>query len=196
MVLFTRPEKALLFESLIIVIRQVRGMIRVFTPITSLRTLVDQHAHGIEPEHPCRGGADFFFVDARDGNAYPCGYRGSENLGPFWKLDLSGPVLAPSCTACNWECFRDASELHGAISSAVISPLSFGIDRILGRRASVELSADVHYALACDAFHGRKAPIYNRMEAFGENRNLFLYSMGSRSSAQIISPPSPAGRHA
>jgi len=43
-----------------------------------------------EPEaYPCRGGINFFFIDAKTGSTYPCGYRDKTDMGSFEELNLS-----------------------------------------------------------------------------------------------------------
>lgn len=166
-VTFTRKEKGLLLSALSDVLDEVRPRIRVFTPASALHALVDQLTRGVEPEHPCRGGADYFFVDARDGDTYPCGYRGAENLGRFHDLDLSRTPLQADCTRCTWECFRDGSHLFGSITSALTSPGEFAWQNLMGRTRPRELVRDVAYALSCDLFDGRRPPDFARLARFG-----------------------------
>lgn len=80
LVRFSLRERALLYATLSEVIAERRHSIRVFTPLSSLDALAAQHEGG--DGHACRGGVDYFFVDAH-GDTYPCGYRGYERLGLF-----------------------------------------------------------------------------------------------------------------
>ena len=116
---FSPREKTLLFRSLLEVIPAFRSRLRVFSPRSSLLALIRQHeaaARGESGTHyPCRGGLDFFFIDSRDGQAYPCGYRGTESLGRFQDFDPARLPGRASCDRCDWECFRDPSELFGPL---------------------------------------------------------------------------------
>jgi hypothetical protein len=114
---FSGPEKAQIFRALYETIPEFRQKIRIFSPRTSLRTLLRQYGQQQHPAYPCRGGKDYFFVDARDGDTYPCGYRGEGKLGRFWEMDLAADTTKADCTQCDWECFRDPSEIrYGAES--------------------------------------------------------------------------------
>jgi hypothetical protein len=86
---FSPMEKQVLFRALIAVIRRFRSRIRIFSPLCSLEALIRQYGpeHSERSTYGCRGGVDFFFVNAADGHTYPCGYRGNENLGRLWELD-------------------------------------------------------------------------------------------------------------
>ena len=101
---FQGREKALLFQALFEVIPEFRQQIRIFSPRTSLRALIQQYRGRPEIARPCRGGVDFFFVDAAHGLTYPCGYRGAECLGRF-EENQTLPVTS-DCRLCDWECFR------------------------------------------------------------------------------------------
>lgn len=165
---FTPPEKAALFGALLEVIPEFRSRIRIFSPRTSLRALVDHYGgtgNGAAA-YPCRGGIDFFFVDARDGGTYPCGYRGGENLGKFWDVDLNRLDTEAFCKACDWECFRDPSELFGPILNGLSAPGKTA-RKLLGdgafRRLWIE---DLRYYRACDLFDGRKPPRPEKLARF------------------------------
>ncbi len=163
---FTPAEKALLFQALYDVIPEFRGQLRIFTPRISLLKLARGYAAGRDEGFPCRGGVDFFFADSKDMNIYPCGYRGEENLGKLWDLDLE-TLPAPHCTACDWECFRDPSELMGPVVEALRSPRRF-LSRMLNdpeaRRVWWE---DLRYYRACGFFDGRTPPEPARLARFG-----------------------------
>ena len=162
-------EKAGLFRALFRTVPEHRGRIRIFSPRTSLRALY-RACRGLDPEpYPCRGGLDAFFVDSRDGNTYPCGYRGSESMGRFQDLDVRRLNQDARCTRCDWECFRDPSELFGPILQARSTPLA-----LLGRlRRDPGYAAlwreDLTYYLACDLFDGRKPPDYRRLSRFSRS---------------------------
>lgn len=156
---FSRGEKALLFKALLETIPEFRSRIRIFSPRASVYALYRQYDGGADPPpYPCRGGIDFFFVNARDGDTYPCGYRGRENLGKFWDLDPASRRDAPPCTACDWECFRDPSELFGPLLDAASRPRDL-IRRVWKDGTWAALWAqDLAYYRACGWFDGRRPP--------------------------------------
>ena len=167
---FNRREKAGLFHALLRTIPEFRDRLRIFSPRTSLRTLYRGY-QGIDHEaYPCRGGLDAFFVDSRDGNTYPCGYRGNENLGPFWDLDTRRLNGKAGCTRCDWECFRDPSELFGPLLQAGRAPLKL-LGRIRRDPGYASLwREDLAYYRACDLFDGRRPPDYQRLARFSRDR--------------------------
>jgi MoaA/NifB/PqqE/SkfB family radical SAM enzyme len=163
---FSDAERALIFQALYDTIPEYRHRIRIFSPRTSLRTLVQQYAEGSDKAYPCRGGIDYFFVDARDGNAYPCGYRGEENLGKFWELDLNRRDTKARCTQCDWECFRDPSEMFGPIVSLFAEPMNL-LRRTWNDPAHTRLWwEDLRYLCACDYFNAHKPPRYAKLHEF------------------------------
>jgi hypothetical protein len=163
---FRPAEKALLFKALYETIPEFRGELRIFSPRSSLRALVRSYATG-EPEgYACRGGFDFFFVDSRDMNTYPCGYRGSENLGKFWDLNMSA-LPAPDCRLCDWECFRDPSELFGPVLDLTTRPHKFFAKLLGDRQFARDWLTDLRYYRACNYFSVLEPPDRERMKAFG-----------------------------
>ncbi|WDP88459.1 MAG: radical SAM protein [Desulfobacter sp.] len=157
-VCFSPVEKALLFKALMDTIPGYRTKLRIFSPLTSLYTLYNVYSGHKSSPFACRGGIDFFYVNCTDGNTYPCGYRGSDNLGPFPELDVRGLSNTARCLSCDWECFRDPSELGGPFMEGLTAPW-----RLAGRLASDPRYAalwleDLRYYRACDFFDGRKAP--------------------------------------
>ncbi len=172
---FSHREKALLFRTLLTTLPEFRSQVRIFTPRISLYALWRQYAlngngNG-RPAYPCRGGIDFFFIDARDGNAYPCGYRGNDNFGAMEAFDPSamtpnGGGAGRECRACDWECFRDPSELMGPLLEGLRHPAA-----VLARMAKAPLyrrlwMEDLRYYRACDFFHGRVPPKPDRLRRF------------------------------
>jgi MoaA/NifB/PqqE/SkfB family radical SAM enzyme len=181
MVRFSPAEKALLFKALLDVIPEHRPFLRLFTPRCALyalqRTYV-QSKTGYR-SYPCRGGIDFFFVDAHHGNLYPCGYRGDENLGKLWERPRNGRRPKPYCRRCDWECFRDPSELSGPFLEAIINPAGL-MKRIAGEGEFFRLwTQDLNYYRACDFFDGRKPP-RRRLQRYGR-RSIGPTSKPSRS---------------
>ncbi|MFW5734626.1 MAG: radical SAM protein [Oceanidesulfovibrio sp.] len=168
---FRPAEKALLFKALFETIPEFRGELRIFSPRSSLLALVRSYATGEPQGYPCRGGVDFFFVDSRDMNTYPCGYRGSENLGKFWDLDLDA-LPAPECRLCDWECFRDPSEMLGPVMTGLRNPAALARSILRDRTAFRVWAEDVAYYRACGFFDGRKPPRYERMARFARTASL------------------------
>jgi MoaA/NifB/PqqE/SkfB family radical SAM enzyme len=152
---FSLEEKRAMLLALKDVVPHFRSRIRLFTPLSSLDALVRETEGETGKTYACRGGLDFFFVDATAGHAYPCGYRSAEDLGPFWELkDLPGGE--PVCRHCDWECFRDPSELLGPFGLALTNPLEV-MRRFSSRPELPGLwLSDLRYYLACDFFDGTK----------------------------------------
>ncbi len=160
---FTAQERALVFKALLDTIPEYRARLRIFTPQSSLYALFRQYTGSETFAFPCRGGIDFFFVDSADGQTYPCGYRGGESLGHFWEEGFQPLDPTAPCRACDWECFRDPSELLGPAMFALSRPAEvlrkFKHDKIY---AQMWLD-DVRYYQACHYFNGRHAPDYARL---------------------------------
>lgn len=175
LVRFSAAEKITLFGALSETIAKYRGKLRIFTPRCSLHALVGQYEQGEKFSYPCRGGLDFFFVDAKQGNIYPCGYRGSEQLAglpAFPEPRLGG---AAACRKCDWECFRDPSELAGPLLELFDSPLQL-FKRMIRNPGFFRLwQQDVRYYRACGYFDGRAAPDYQRLKRFGSEAKVRLF---------------------
>ena len=165
LVSFSSEEKALIFRALFETIAVYRSKIRIFSPRSALYALMRQYTVGPEYCFPCRGGVDFFFVDAKGGDTYPCGFRGNENLGKFWDLkEAKGET--PSCRRCDWECFRDPSELAGPLLSFKKMPLRF-LRRAVEDRAYMRLwLEDLRYFRACGLFDCGRPPDYRALARF------------------------------
>ncbi|MDY6904510.1 MAG: radical SAM protein [Thermodesulfobacteriota bacterium] len=155
---FSRAEKAMLFKVLMEKVEKYRAKIRVFSPLTSLYSLFREYAGLLPEKHPtagCRGGIDFFFVDARNGDAFPCGYRGEENLGKYPDLQISRLDRRADCRRCDWECFRDPSEQFAPMLQAFAAPHRL-IHRFFTDRQYLRYwLADLRYYQACAFFNGR-----------------------------------------
>ncbi len=167
---FNNGEKALLFKALLETAPKFRSRIRVFSPLCSLYAL---HRHYTDANikggaYPCRGGLDFFFVDAQNGDAYPCGCRGAENLGKYWDLDVASCNLSQACYLCDWECFRDPSELFGPLLEGVRHPFNLMRKFSKNPRYFKLWLSDLHYYNACAFFNSRMAPDYRRLRNFSE----------------------------
>lgn len=154
---FSHTEKLALFGALLDSIPQHRQNLRIFTPRASLHALLNQYRNEEQLSSPCRGGIDFFFVDSADGNTYPCGYRGEENLGEFDQLQLHD-VASKNCRRCDWECFRDPSELFSPLTELRRSPSAL-MQRWRKDPDFFRLWwEDLRYYKACQYFNGRIAP--------------------------------------
>lgn len=162
---FANHEKALLFDALAQVIRANRSRLRIFSPLCSLYALRRQFDQGLRG-YACRGGIDFFFVDAVQGHTFPCGYRGHEDIGPFGPGDASGAAGLQDCYQCEWECFRDPSELTGPVRELLSRPLA------LVRRFRQDPQffrcwwEDLRYYRACDFFDGRQSADTEKLSVF------------------------------
>jgi MoaA/NifB/PqqE/SkfB family radical SAM enzyme len=152
---FEPAEKKAMLQALRDVVPEFRPRIRLFTPLSSLDALIAQAEGAAERTYACRGGSDFLFVDASKGHAYPCGYRSGEDLGPFWELrDL--PEDHEACRRCDWECFRDPSELFGPMGAALTSPATALRKFASGPVRFSTWLTDLRYYLACDTFDGTR----------------------------------------
>jgi hypothetical protein len=161
---FRPEEKAVLFRGLFDTISQYRPKIRIFTPKVSLYTLMNFYGNGQKAEYPCRGGIDFFYLDAQDGHIYPCGYRAEDDLGEIWDVDLQSlRSQKPECTRCDWECFRDPTELMEPLIRMFHTPLTAVRNMISSKKPRLWLE-DLLYYYRCDFFNGRKPPDYRKMK--------------------------------
>ena len=163
---YSPREKALLYTALAEVIPEYRSRLRIFSPLCSLHALSRDYASSDSTSYPCRGGIDFFFVDSRDGNTYPCGYRGTENFGKFWEIDRVAVSRRNECRSCDWECFRDPSELAGPLFQVVSDPVGL-LARLRRDREFFRLwLEDWRYYRACDFFDGRRPLHEERLSRF------------------------------
>lgn len=165
---FSNAEKSALFKALFETIPEFRSQMRIFSPRSSLYALYKDYINGTAAEsYACRGGIDFFFLDSKDGHLYPCGYRGQDDLGAIWNLKLDALDNEPFCRQCDWECFRDPSELFGPLIEGIANP-----GKLIGqwRRDKTGLRVwlkDMKYYHACDLFNGRVPPNYRKLQKFG-----------------------------
>ena len=141
-----------------------RGKIRIFSPLCSLYSLARYYRGQGDPGYACLGGINYFFVDAQTGNTYPCGFRINDNLGKYWEMDVATRQDQPACRDCDWECFRDPSEMLGPFLEAPRDPLKV-TRRFMEDPTYLKLWwSDIRYYRACGVFHGK--PRYDRMAAF------------------------------
>lgn len=167
LVRFEPWQKAAIFEALMDTIPCFRGKIRIFTPRCAVFSLTRFYRSGGEhAPYPCRGGFDYFFIGAQCGDTFPCGFRGEENLGKYWELDTRSLKDAPRCQNCDWECFRDPSELLGPFLELSRHPLKLA-RQFYNDRTHLRLwLEDILYYRACSFFSGRVAPDYSKMQRF------------------------------
>jgi MoaA/NifB/PqqE/SkfB family radical SAM enzyme len=166
LVRFSKSEKTLLYKALLDTICEFRSQIRVVSPQSSLYALYRQYEGDQGIPYPCRGGIDFFFIDSRGGNTYPCGYRGDENLGKYWALDRGTSTDGFPCYQCDWECFRDPSELFGPLLDLFSRPLDL-LKKLKHEGHFFRLWVDdMKYYRACKLFDGRRPPDLSRMRGF------------------------------
>ncbi|MEA4857556.1 MAG: radical SAM protein [Solidesulfovibrio sp.] len=165
-VTFSDAEKLELFKAVGDVVPRHRGRLRIFTPLCAVHALIGQYARPPKQGRPCLGGVSFFYVD-RHGDGFPCGYRAHEPLGPFRELGDDACNGKPHCRACDWECFRDPSELFGPLGDLAAGPAGWlRLARADGRQRALWL-ADLRYFAACDRFDGRRPPDRERLARFG-----------------------------
>ncbi len=167
MVNFSPGEKALIFKAMMEVIPKYRHKIRIFSPLSSLYALYNFYENGHKTEYPCRGGIDYFFINAASrGDTFPCGFRGMENLGKFWELNVRDIDASPYCMDCDWECFRDPGELFGPFTDLFQKPFSF-FKKAVTRESCLKLwFSDLSYYRACGFFNCGKKPDYKRLARF------------------------------
>lgn len=164
-VTFGDAEKLALFEAVRDVVPGHRGNLRVFTPLCAVHALIGQYSRPPRQARPCLGGVSFFYVD-RHGDCFPCGYRAGENMGPFWKLSEDRLGHEPHCRACDWECFRDPSELLGPLGDLTAGPAGW-LRLLRADKQQLRLwLADLRYFAACGQFDGRRAPDMERIRRF------------------------------
>ena len=163
---FSRTEKALLFQAMFDTIPEFRHRLRIFTPRCALRALIRHYNDEPDDSYACRGGIDFFFIDAKDMNTYPCGFRGEENLGKFWDLNMAQLDQSAWCKQCDWECFRDPSELIGPILDITQHPIKLA-NRFLQDKIYAKLwLEDIRYFRACNYFDATLPPEYHKLAKF------------------------------
>lgn len=163
---FSSQEKQIVFKALFDAIPEYRSRIRIFTPRSSLLALIRQHSGDPLLSYECRGGKEFFFVDAKTGDTFPCGYRSAENLGKFWDCDFPRRDCGEPCTKCDWECFRDPSELLGPVHDLMTKPERLALKAIKDREWFHLWYEDLRYYRACGFFNGRVPPDSRKLAKF------------------------------
>ncbi|MFO7753791.1 MAG: radical SAM protein [Desulfobacteraceae bacterium] len=166
MVNFTAEEKHLIFRALKDTIPKFRSGIRIFSPTSSLHSLEKRYNGSLNRPIPCLGGIDFFFIDAKDGNTYPCGYRAWENLGKFSEFNPDTVDRKSVCTLCDWECFRDPSELFFPLTSLFTDPKRLAAKALEDPAFFRHWISDLLYYRACNYFKGRQNTEQKRLNRF------------------------------
>jgi len=170
---FTRGERLMLFTALFETVPEYRGDLRIFSPRSSLLALMRQYEDKAQPAgYGCRGGVDFFFVNSVDGNTYPCGYRGNESLGKFEDINMKALSRSPSCTDCDWECFRDPSELVGPLLEGVSNPFALAARYFRDPEFFQLWREDLVYYKACGYFSGREDMNRDKLARFKGNKEV------------------------
>lgn len=168
LVRFMSGERTMLFKALLETVPEFRSRTRVFSPRCSLMSLYRHYGGDTANGYPCRGGIDFFFIESKDADTYPCGFRGMENLGDFCILDRRSGEHCQPCRQCDWECFRDPSELFGPLLQAVTDPWGL-LGKIAHDRFYLQTwMEDLRYYFACDLFDGRRPPNYQRLSTWSK----------------------------
>lgn len=159
---FSPSEKTLLFKALYETIPRFRGKLRIFSPRCSLHGLIRKFERQQKPLFPCRGGIDFFFVDCEKGKSYPCGYldKPQEELPNLAQRHKDGT----NCDLCEWECFRDPSDLLGPFAEVFSRPRRLFAHLMRDPKFFKLLAEDLMYYRACDYFNGRLAPRIQAMK--------------------------------
>lgn len=161
---FTREEKALMFKALYNTIPKYRGKLRIFSPRCSLHGLIGKFTEAKTPLFPCRGGTDFFFVECEKGKIHPCGYR-EESQQQLPDLESSKKEVS-HCDLCEWECFRDPSDVLGPFADIFTQPFKLAGKICKEPQFFRLLIEDLRYYAACNFFNGRMAPEYGSMKRF------------------------------
>jgi hypothetical protein len=106
---------------------------------------------------------DFLFVEARTGRAFPCGYRGHDDFGKGGDLPEM-PAPPAECRDCDWECFRDPSELAGPLIDLLRQPWRLARRFWQDREFARTWWEDIRYYRSCGWFHGRRPPDLPRLQ--------------------------------
>lgn len=165
-VAFSNREKIQIFKALIDTIPEYRSKIRLFTPLVSLYSMIKQYEGFEEYSLPCRGGIDFFFVSVKDGDTYPCGFRGNNNMGKLYDMNVKGIKKEAFCRRCDWECFRDPSEMMGYLIKFISNPIASIIKNEKDQIYRKLWREDIDYYNACDLFDGRRNMNKKKLKKF------------------------------
>jgi uncharacterized Fe-S cluster-containing radical SAM superfamily protein len=181
MVGFTAAERTILFRVVAEVTREFRPYLRIFTPLCSLTALSSAHDAGPQRTAACRGGVDYYYVAAADATLYPCGFRGLEALGDpadecAWMTD---PRV--ECRRCDWECFRDPSQLFAPPAGLLRHPLRKAKQALADRHGLRVWYEDLRYYSACDYFATSRGPRFDALARFSP-----LYSVSQEPTGKWV----------
>ena len=167
---FSDEERRLLYQTLAQVIQEYRGRIRIFTPLSSLSAIAGQQEAGNNGPHPCRGGIDYYYLSAADRLLYPCGFRGGEPIGsPLDESSWKGRK-EEVCLLCDWECFRDPSQMVWPFVSATRHPRK-ALRWFVGRGFQEKIwRQDWRYYAACGYYTSEAAPKWEDLRRFEVSR--------------------------
>lgn len=162
---FRPEEQAPLYQALLDAVTDFRKRLQIFTPRSTLLSMIRHRQGQGFAGYGCRGGMDFFFVDSAGMDAFPCGYRGGEKLTAILEGSPKADTGLEPCTRCDWECFRDPSHLFGPLLDLFSNPLG-----LVGRFARDPRWArfwlgDVLYLRSCNWFDARRTPRYGPRSA-------------------------------
>ena len=74
------------------------------------------------------------------------------------------------CRQCDWECFRDPSELLGPLLTLASEPVRFIRRMMKDARYRNLWIEDLRYYAACDYFHAASPPDYGKLSLFRMQR--------------------------
>lgn len=165
-VTFTGEQKREVFRALFDTIPEFRSRIRIFSPRSSLLQLIRVYSGDAKTVTPCRGGIDYFYINAATGTVFPCGYRGSEDLGDFQEVNPVAVGPENACFRCDWECFRDPSVMFEPVLDILNNPLRL-MRQVLSDASYYRIWLnDIRYYRSCDWFNGRQPPDGRRLARF------------------------------
>lgn len=164
---YALEEKKQVFKALRDTLLLHRPKIRIFTPVSALNSLINPLKPKTDPlSGPCLGGLRYFYMDAAEGNIFPCGFRGDENLGKLWDTNFKASEKEKFCKKCDWECFRDPSVLLSPMLAFFNQPISQMARLLNSPGVHKTWLEDLKYYKACHYFNGRKKPDYKKLSAY------------------------------
>lgn len=161
---FSKEEKSIIFQALFDTIPNFRGALRIFSPRCSLYSLIKKYEHEQPFLFPCRGGVDFFFVECEKGMIHPCGYIDDPSDEMPFLGKRFGTIV--NCEKCEWECFRDPSDVLGPFADFFSHPFKLMAKVMREPQFFKLLKEDLSYYKACGFFNGRIAPQIQAMQRF------------------------------
>lgn len=77
-------------------------------------------------------------------------------MGKLYHLNIKDIEEKPFCKACDWECFRDPSEIMGYLINSVRHPLRYISNSSIDSEYRSLWKSDLKYFMKCNYFDGRK----------------------------------------